>query len=208
MNGWDEKSRGPFTVTSLDHDGSLHHHTKQKQADLIRTVGSTHRNRLDDINNNCSKYFRMHWKCLDNNNQQLWHCRRFEQALNACVFDKLVRKHTPPFSVSLSPSPSPSSSRPRIPHANQRILLFAPGTREDDPRRAGKRDPRPPAGPANLFAKHLELSRAGPPAKGRKGPPGRTGSRSGRRGERSKVEVIIIDGLIHACTYRCFWSVD
>ena len=48
--------------------------------------------RLDDINKNCSKWFQMHWKCLDNNNQQLWHCRRFEQALNACVSEKLVRR--------------------------------------------------------------------------------------------------------------------
>ena len=46
---------------------------------------------LDDINKNCLEEFRKHWKCLDNNNQQLWHCRRPEQLLNKCVFDKLVR---------------------------------------------------------------------------------------------------------------------
>ena len=34
--------------------------------------------------------------CLDDNNQQLWHCRRPEQLLNACVFDKLVRSAPPP----------------------------------------------------------------------------------------------------------------
>ena len=45
---------------------------------------------LDDINKNCLEEFRKHWKCLDNNNQQLWHCRRPEQLLNKCVFDKLV----------------------------------------------------------------------------------------------------------------------
>ncbi|CAD6591468.1 MAG: hypothetical protein ASARMPREDX12_005181 [Alectoria sarmentosa] len=44
---------------------------------------------LDDINTNCLEQFRKHWQCLDNNNQQLWHCRRPEQLLNACVFDKL-----------------------------------------------------------------------------------------------------------------------
>lgn len=44
---------------------------------------------LDDINKNCLEEFRKHWKCLDNNNQQLWHCRRPEQLLNKCVFDKL-----------------------------------------------------------------------------------------------------------------------
>lgn len=58
--------------------------------------------RLDDVNKNCAKYFRLHWGCLDNNNQQLWHCRRFEQSLNACVFDKLVK--------ALFSSPSPSLS--------------------------------------------------------------------------------------------------
>ena len=46
--------------------------------------------RLDDINKNCLEEFRKHWQCLDNNNQQLWHCRRPEQLLNRCVFDKLV----------------------------------------------------------------------------------------------------------------------
>jgi len=46
--------------------------------------------RIDDINKNCLEEFRKHWQCLDSNNQQLWHCRRPEQLLNACVFDKLV----------------------------------------------------------------------------------------------------------------------
>ena len=46
---------------------------------------------LEDINKNCLEEFRKHWKCLDNNNQQLWHCRRPEQLLNKCVLDKLVR---------------------------------------------------------------------------------------------------------------------
>ena len=35
--------------------------------------------------------FRKHWECLDNNNQQLWQCRKFERPLNKCVFDNLVR---------------------------------------------------------------------------------------------------------------------
>ena len=34
--------------------------------------------------------FRKHWECLDNNNQQLWQCRKFERPLNKCVFDNLV----------------------------------------------------------------------------------------------------------------------
>ena len=59
-------------------------------AGLICVIG-----RLDDINKNCLEEFRKHWECLDNNNQQLWHCRRPEQLLNACVFDKLVRLSLP-----------------------------------------------------------------------------------------------------------------
>ena len=56
--------------------------------------------RLDDINKNCLEAFRKHWECLDQNNQQLWQCRRREMKLNGCVFDKLV-------SLSLLPSPPP-----------------------------------------------------------------------------------------------------
>ena len=47
--------------------------------------------RLDDINKHCLTEFRKHWECLDNNNQQLWQCRKFERPLNKCVFDNLVR---------------------------------------------------------------------------------------------------------------------
>ena len=46
--------------------------------------------RLSDINKSCLTEFRRHWECLDNNNQQLWHCRRPERKLNACIFEKLV----------------------------------------------------------------------------------------------------------------------
>lgn len=48
-------------------------------------------NRLDDIKTNCLDSFRAHWECLDNNNQQLWQCRKAERPLNKCVFEKLVR---------------------------------------------------------------------------------------------------------------------
>ncbi|KAK3056075.1 ndufa8, NADH-ubiquinone oxidoreductase complex I 19kd subunit [Extremus antarcticus] len=44
---------------------------------------------LDDINKSCLEEFRKHWTCLDNNNQQLWQCRKLERGLNKCVFDKL-----------------------------------------------------------------------------------------------------------------------
>lgn len=46
---------------------------------------------LSDIDKHCLEEFRKHWSCLDNNNQQLWQCRRYERPLNKCVFDNLVR---------------------------------------------------------------------------------------------------------------------
>lgn len=46
--------------------------------------------RLKDVNTHCLEQFRAHWNCLEHNNQQLWHCRRFETPLNKCVFDNLV----------------------------------------------------------------------------------------------------------------------
>ncbi|KAI9699395.1 MAG: hypothetical protein M1836_003006 [Candelina mexicana] len=51
---------------------------------------------LEDINKHCLAEFRRHWECLDNNNQQLWQCRRAETKLNTCVFDNLkLEKHIP-----------------------------------------------------------------------------------------------------------------
>lgn len=54
--------------------------------------------RLDDVNQHCLTEFRKHWECLDNNNQQLWQCRRWERPLNKCVFDNLVRFFCTPLS--------------------------------------------------------------------------------------------------------------
>ena len=45
---------------------------------------------MSDIDKHCLAEFRKHWECLDNNNQQLWQCRRYERSLNKCVFDNLV----------------------------------------------------------------------------------------------------------------------
>ncbi|KAI7510204.1 NADH-ubiquinone oxidoreductase 20.8 kDa, partial [Hortaea werneckii] len=50
---------------------------------VTRCAGSV----LEDINKSCLDEFRKHWECLDNNNQQLWQCRRWERPLNKCVFD-------------------------------------------------------------------------------------------------------------------------
>ena len=47
--------------------------------------------RLSDVNKHCLEEFRKHWECLDDNNQQMWHCRKAESKLNKCVFDNLVR---------------------------------------------------------------------------------------------------------------------
>ena len=51
---------------------------------------NSHSYSLEDINKSCLDEFRKHWECLDNNNQQLWQCRRWERPLNKCVFDNLV----------------------------------------------------------------------------------------------------------------------
>jgi len=50
----------------------------------------THSHRLEDINKSCLTEFRRHWECLENNNQQLWQCRKVEKPFNKCVFDSLV----------------------------------------------------------------------------------------------------------------------
>lgn len=49
--------------------------------------------RLEDINKSCLEQFRRHWNCLEQNNQQMWQCRRDEWSLNTCVFDNLVCIH-------------------------------------------------------------------------------------------------------------------
>ncbi|KAK3704073.1 ndufa8, NADH-ubiquinone oxidoreductase complex I 19kd subunit [Vermiconidia calcicola] len=51
---------------------------------------------LEDINKSCLEEFRKHWTCLDDNNQQLWQCRRLERGLNKCVFDNLKLEKTIP----------------------------------------------------------------------------------------------------------------
>jgi len=45
---------------------------------------------IKDLNEHCLEEFRNHWKCLDNQNHQMWNCRSQERRLNSCVFDKLV----------------------------------------------------------------------------------------------------------------------
>lgn len=49
------------------------------------------RNSIKDINTHCMKQFQAHWDCLENNNHYLFECRKPEQDLNSCVFEKLVR---------------------------------------------------------------------------------------------------------------------
>ncbi|GAM83607.1 hypothetical protein ANO11243_015950 [Dothideomycetidae sp. 11243] len=51
---------------------------------------------LDDVRTHCLEEFRSHWTCLENNNQQLWQCRKAEKPLNKCVFEKLgLKKEIP-----------------------------------------------------------------------------------------------------------------
>lgn len=51
---------------------------------------------IEDINKHCLEEFRKHWQCLDDNNQQLWQCRKAEWKLNTCVFNNLVRPNARP----------------------------------------------------------------------------------------------------------------
>jgi len=51
---------------------------------------------LADINKNCLEEFRTHWQCLENNNHQLWQCRRPERIMNRCVFQKIGLEKTIP----------------------------------------------------------------------------------------------------------------
>lgn len=46
---------------------------------------------IKDINTHCLSQFKTHWECLEQNNHNLWECRRPEKALNECVFEKIVR---------------------------------------------------------------------------------------------------------------------
>ncbi|EEH08282.1 NADH-ubiquinone oxidoreductase [Histoplasma capsulatum G186AR] len=51
---------------------------------------------IKDINENCLEQFKAHFECLEQNNHQLWQCRRPENALNTCVFEKLgLKKEIP-----------------------------------------------------------------------------------------------------------------
>ncbi|KAI9044997.1 coiled-coil-helix-coiled-coil-helix domain-containing protein [Aspergillus affinis] len=51
---------------------------------------------IKDINTHCLKQFSAHWECLEQHNHHLWDCRKAEQDLNSCVFDKLGLKKTIP----------------------------------------------------------------------------------------------------------------
>lgn len=117
-------------------------------------------NRLDDINKHCLTEFRKHWECLDQNNQQLWQCRRREMKLNECVFEKLVSFQLFFFFFSPTfPSPQP---RPRALILKEKKkeksnfcgwwLVTGTETGENDPGHAGERDAGAFAETADLFA--------------------------------------------------------
>lgn len=44
---------------------------------------------LSDINKHCLDSFRLHWRCLEQNNHELKNCRKAEVLFNKCVFDNL-----------------------------------------------------------------------------------------------------------------------
>ncbi|KAI1842598.1 hypothetical protein JX265_012590 [Neoarthrinium moseri] len=56
---------------------------------------------IDDVNKHCLDEFRKHWQCLDNNNHQLWQCRKDEWKLNKCVFDNLKLEKELPDAVGI-----------------------------------------------------------------------------------------------------------
>ncbi|KZZ89795.1 NADH dehydrogenase alpha subcomplex, subunit 8 [Ascosphaera apis ARSEF 7405] len=58
---------------------------------------------IKDINTHCLSQFKTHWECLEQNNHNLWECRRPEKALNECVFEKIGLKKTIPDSPSNLP---------------------------------------------------------------------------------------------------------
>lgn len=97
-------------------------------------AGTDHACRIKDLNEHCLEEFRNHWKCLDNQNHQLWNCRSLERRLNSCVFDKLV------------------CLLPVLLHCAR---LTCPEIGEGDTRYAQGRNTSAPAGPPDLF---VELS--------------------------------------------------
>ncbi|KAF5093238.1 hypothetical protein D0Z00_004167 [Geotrichum galactomycetum] len=51
---------------------------------------------FEDINKHCLDQFRLHWKCLEQQNYQFSGCRPAEKLLSKCVFDNLkLEKHIP-----------------------------------------------------------------------------------------------------------------
>ncbi|KAI9792289.1 MAG: hypothetical protein M1816_002514 [Peltula sp. TS41687] len=51
---------------------------------------------LEDISKHCLEEFRAHWSCLEDNNHQLWNCRRPEKKLYGCIFENLKLEKTIP----------------------------------------------------------------------------------------------------------------
>lgn len=47
---------------------------------------------IKDLNENCSKEFRLHWRCLGLNNLEYKDCRTLEKLLDSCVFNNLKLK--------------------------------------------------------------------------------------------------------------------
>jgi len=45
---------------------------------------------------NCLQSFDQHWKCLEQNNQEYYACRKEERTLNQCMFEKMGLKKSIP----------------------------------------------------------------------------------------------------------------
>ncbi|KAG8796869.1 hypothetical protein FRC19_004240 [Serendipita sp. 401] len=51
---------------------------------------------LEKMRAACAQEFETHWKCLENNNQEFYLCRKQERPLNACMFTKYGLRKTIP----------------------------------------------------------------------------------------------------------------
>jgi NADH dehydrogenase (ubiquinone) 1 alpha subcomplex subunit 8 len=51
---------------------------------------------ITKMRENCLQQFDEHWKCLENNNQEYFMCRKPERTLNKCMFEKLGLTKTIP----------------------------------------------------------------------------------------------------------------
>lgn len=86
----------PYSTKGLDQQrylrprSSIATDTRVKSFSSRLTCSSYLCLRIRKLRENCDKEFEAHWKCLDQNNQELRFCRSEEYPFNKCMLDKLV----------------------------------------------------------------------------------------------------------------------